>query len=183
MHIFDIIFLIIITFFVFTGLRKGLIEEAVKLVGFIVASFLAAKYYFIGATVIKGIFPESPGVQSVLGAVLVFVIVYMLLQLVAAMMRGIIRSLKLAWLDKSTGAAFGAAKGLAIMIIVVWILSVFMSPVNEDALQRSSLTYGFLKRSEQCITRRLKVEDELSALRGSLRELFLLDREKRSIST
>jgi len=183
MHIFDIILLIIIVFFVLTGLRKGLIEEAVKLVGFIVAAFLAAKYYFIGAMLIKGIFPQAPGIQSILGAVLIFVVVYMLLQLVAAMIRGIIRHLKLAWLDKSTGAVFGAAKGMAIMIIVVWILSVFMSPVNEDALEQSSLSYGFLKRSEQQIARRLRIEDELNSLRDSLRELFLLDRDKPSLPT
>jgi len=44
-NIFDLIVISVVGLLAFFGLRKGLIEEAIRLIGLVLASFAGIKYY------------------------------------------------------------------------------------------------------------------------------------------
>jgi len=110
--LFDLIVLVMIGILGFLGLRHGLIEEALKLIGIIVASTFAVRFYGLGVALIQDIFNISEGVQTVIGFIIVFLIVYLSIQLLASILKRIVSTLKLAWADRLSGLAFGALKGI-----------------------------------------------------------------------
>ena len=177
-NLFDLVVVVVVGLFAFFGLRKGLIEEAIRLIGLVVASFAGVKYYYLGVGLVKSIFSFSEGVQTVIGFILIFLIVYLALQIVSSMLKRIIRSLNLAWLDRTAGLIFGTLKGITIMTIIVWMISVFPELGLEKRLKTISPAYVLLVEFKCEIVKTFKVEDELEALRNSLRKLFFLDNHK-----
>ncbi|MBL7134973.1 MAG: CvpA family protein [Candidatus Marinimicrobia bacterium] len=174
-NLFDLVVVVVVGLFAFFGLRKGLIEEAIRLIGLVLASFAGVKYYYLGVGLVKSIFSFSEGVQTVIGFILIFLIVYLALQIVSSMLKRIIRSLNLAWVDRTAGLIFGTLKGITIMTIIVWMISVFPELGLEKRLKTISPAYILLLEFKCGIVKTFKVEDELEALRNSLRKLFFLD--------
>lgn len=174
-NLFDLVVVVVVGLFAFFGLRKGLIEEAIRLIGLVVASFAGVKYYYLGVGLVRSIFSFSEGVQTIIGFILIFLIVYFALQIVSSMLKRIIRSLNLAWLDRTAGLIFGTLKGITIMTIIVWMISVFPELGLEKRLKTTSPAYVLLVEFKCEIAKTFKVEDELEALRNSLRKLFFLD--------
>ncbi len=174
-NLFDLVVVVVVGLFAFFGLRKGLIEEAIRLIGLVLASFAGVKYYYLGVGLVKSIFSFSEGVQTVIGFILIFLIVYLTLQIVSSMLKRVIRSLNLAWVDRTAGLIFGTLKGITIMTIIVWMISVFPELGLEKRLKTISPAYILLVEFKCGIVKTFKVEDELEALRNSLRKLFFLD--------
>jgi len=135
--LFDLIVIILVGVLGFIGMRRGLIEEALKLIGMIVASTFAVRFYGLGVALIQDIFNISEGVQTVIGFIIVFLIVYLSIQLLASILKRIVSTLKLVWLDRLSGLAFGALKGILIMSIVAWCFSIFSETLFVKKLEDS----------------------------------------------
>jgi len=174
-NLFDFIVIAVVGLLAFFGLRKGLIEEAIKLIGLVLALFVGVKYYRLGDSLVKSIFSFSEGVQTVVGFIIVFLVVYLTLQIVSYLLKRFIRSLNLVWLDRAAGFVFGTLKGIAIMTIFVWMISVFPELGIEKRLKASSQLYILLEKVEYRVVRTFEFEDELEALRNGFRKLFFLD--------
>ncbi len=174
-NLFDLIVIAVVGLLAFFGLRRGLIEEAIRLIGLVLASFAGIKYYKLVAGLVKSIFSFSEGVQTVVGFIIVFLVVYLTLQIVSYLLKRFIRSLNLVWLDRAAGFVFGTFKGIAVMTIFVWMISAFPELGIEKRLKGSSPTYILLVKVKYGVVRTFKIEDELEALRNSFRKLFFLD--------
>lgn len=174
---FDLIVIAVVGLLAFTGLRRGLIEEAFKLAGIILASYLGAKLYPLGAQLIRGFTPFSEGVLTVIGFLIVFLVIYLSVQLIAGLLKRLVRTFNLAWADRLAGLGFGTVKALVIMAIVVWIISVFSELGIAQKLEQSSPGYIYLQRFERKVIRVLDIEDEMALLRKNIRKIFMLDRE------
>ncbi len=175
--LFDLVVVIVVGLLGFSGLRRGLIEEALKLIGFIFASYLAVRYYVLGVLLIKDIFSVSEGIQTVIGFIIVFLIVYLSIQLISALLKRIIRTLNLAWLDRLAGLGFGALKAILVMSIVAWCLSIFTETKVVQKLEASSPSYIYLDKCERFLIRTFDIEEHADSLKEDIRSIFMLEKE------
>lgn len=173
--LFDLIVIIVIGILGFAGLRRGLIEEALKLIGIILASALAIRFYGLGVALIRDMFNISEGVQTVVGFVIVFLIVYLSIQLLSSILKRIVSTLNLVWLDRLSGFAFGAAKGILIMSIVVWCCTVFSETLFVKKLEASSPGYIYLEKCERALLKTVGLESEADSLKEKIRAIFRLE--------
>ena len=178
---FDIVVLAVVFIFAFIGFRRGLVDEVVKLVGLTLAIICGIKYFYVGVALIEDLFAASEGVYTVIGFILVFLIVYFAFQLVGSIIKRIVKSLKLIWLDRSTGFCFGALKGTIILAFILWIISLFPEIGIEDKIKCSSGTYKLLYGVEVRAISTFHLEDELDSLRLGIRNLFLLENNEETI--
>ena len=175
--LFDLVGVIVVGWLGFSGLRRGLIEEALKLIGFIFASYLAVRYYVLGVLLIKNIFSFSEGIQTVFRFIIVFLIVYLSIQLISALLKRIVRTLNLAWLDRLTGLGFGAVKAILVMSIVAWCLSIFTETKVVQKLEASSPSYIYLDKCERFLIRTFSIEEQTDSLKKNIRSIFMLEKE------
>jgi len=174
--LFDLVVVIVVGLLGFSGLRRGLIEEALKLIGFIFASYLAVRYYVLGVLLIKDHFAVSEGVQTVIGFIIVFLIVYLLVQIISALLKRIVRTLNLAWLDRLAGLGFGAIKAILVMSIVAWCLSIFTETKIIQKLEASSPSYIYLDKCERFLIRTFSIEEQTDSLKKNIRSIFMLEK-------
>jgi len=174
--LFDLVVVIVVGLLGFSGLRRGLIEEALKLIGFIFASYLAVRYYALGVLLIKNIFSFSEGIQTVIGFIIVFLIVYLSIQLISALLKRIVRTLNLAWLDRLAGLGFGAIKAILVMSIVAWCLSIFTETKIIQKLEASSPSYIYLDKCERFLIRTFSIEEQTDSLKKNIRSIFMLEK-------
>ncbi len=174
-NIFDILVICSVALFAFLGLKRGLIEEALKLAGLVLATILGMKYNSFGAALVRDILPFAEGVLTVIGFVIVFVVVYIVAQLLTMLLKRVVRSLNLAWLDRSFGFLFGMLKGMVLMAIFTWIIGVFPETGLDRKLRSTATTYLVLERFRYETVRMFGVEANLESLRSGLRKVFFLE--------
>ena len=80
--------------------------------------------------------------------------------------------LKLVWVDKTLGLGFGAVKGLIVMCLVVWFVSVFPELKLEDGLKKKSVLYPVLEQVKDDVSHLFHLEGNLTKIGDSLREIF-----------
>lgn len=173
-NLFDLIVLVVIGLFAFFGLRKGLVESVIKLIGLILATYGATKFHYLGADLVKNFFKNLSGVQTVAGFLLVFLVIYLFFVIVLVMLKNIIRSLKLVWVDRLGGILFGVIKGLIILSIFVWILSIFPESGIGSRFKSTSLSYSVIERFETSVAKAFRLEEDLGHMSSKIRQLFFL---------
>ena len=98
----DIVILVVIVIFAFTGIKNGLISTLLNLVGLIVGVVLAGRFHtFLG---------DSTAAQ-IIAFVIVLVVVLLVFMLVARILKRILHLVMMGWLDKLLGAVVGIAFG------------------------------------------------------------------------
>ncbi|MBU0712361.1 CvpA family protein [bacterium] len=173
--LFDLIVIIVIGVLGFLGLRQGLIEEALKLIGIILASTFAVRFYGLGVALIQDMFNISEGVQTIIGFIIVFLIVYLSIQLLSSILKRIVSTLKLAWLDRLSGLAFGALKGILIMSIIAWCFSIFSETMFVKKLEASSPSYIYLDKCERVLLKTFGLEKRADSLKENIRGIFRME--------
>ncbi|MFA4839439.1 MAG: CvpA family protein [Candidatus Neomarinimicrobiota bacterium] len=174
-NLFDLIVIVVIGLTAFFGLRKGLVESVIKLVGFIVAVYVATKFHYLGADLVRSVFKSLGGAQTIVGFVLVFLVVYLFFVVVSMLLKNIIHSFELAGLDRSVGIVFGALKGLIILAIFVWILSVFPEAGIGAKFKATSFSYPLVESFEKGTARVFNLEDDLGHMRSKIRQTLFLE--------
>jgi membrane protein required for colicin V production len=170
--LFDLIVLVVVTVLGFAGLRRGLIEEAFKLVGLVLGLYLAMRYYSLGIWLIKGIFSIAEGIQTVVGFLIVFLIIYFTVKLIAMILKRLVRALSLVWLDRLAGLCFGALKALLIMAIVVWCINIFAAGRPVQKLATTSMSFIYLNRWERFLIQTLQIEAQSDSLQGAVQGIL-----------
>ncbi|THF66865.1 CvpA family protein [Pseudothauera nasutitermitis] len=118
MTVFDYVFLGVLALSAAIGMWRGLVSEVMALVAWILALFLAWRYANEGAALFSGMIAE-PAWRHVAGFALIFVVVLLLAALVRFLLRELLRAIGLGTVDRFFGAVFGLARGLAIAFVVV----------------------------------------------------------------
>lgn len=173
--IFDIICLTIFAIFIFLGYKRGLIEEASKLVGAVLGIYFAVIKYEPFSHYFEGFFNNYPGIRMVISFLLIFLVVYFAVQFVGHLISTTLKKLKLSWINRSLGGFFGALKALVIMIVIVWLISTFQSLGLDKRLRGASVSYMFVQDVQEYISRRINIEKELDHMNKSLRKMFMLN--------
>jgi len=171
---FDLLVLGLIALLAFLGGRKGLVGALLKLGSLFIAGYTASRFYHFGGNVVNSLFNASEGVRTILGFAVIFLIIFLFIELIGVMLRSLLRGLKLVWLDRAGGALFGIIGGLGIIIVLIWFINVFPELSLDQTLERDSGLYRSLNRLEERTVSLLNLEQELSELQISLRKIFML---------
>jgi membrane protein required for colicin V production len=119
MTVFDYLVLIIIAASLLLGMWRGIVGEIIALVAWILAFFAARWWGGEAARLFVAI--DDPTLRLVAGWVSVALAVLVGMALLRLAIRGLIKALGMTVSDRMLGVAFGVARGLVIVMILVAI--------------------------------------------------------------
>jgi membrane protein required for colicin V production len=133
----DWIFTGIVVVSLLLGLWRGLVFEVLSLVGWVV-SFFMAQWLAVSVSVQLPLQGLSDPVRYAVGFALIFLVCVVAAGLLASLSRKIISVAGLLPIDRLMGAAFGALRGLVILLAVAVVID--LTPLkSSDWWQQSKL--------------------------------------------
>lgn len=136
----DIVILIITILSSAFGLWRGLVKEVLSLLTWIAALLVARVYSEPLAGLMAGLI-ENDGIRYVTAFALLFVVVMMLGTFLNFLMSKLLTFTGLKFADRLFGAVFGVARGVIIVLVILFITSMFVS--ETELWQQSQLIpYG-----------------------------------------
>lgn len=125
MNAFDIIVGVILIYGLVRGLFRGLVKEVSSIIG-VLGGFLAA-YSFYGTVggYLSGLV-SSPAYRNLLAFLIIFSAVVILVNVLAMVIKYLLKIVFLGWLDRLGGVAFGFVKGALIASVLFWALTAFL---------------------------------------------------------
>lgn len=121
MTVFDYVFLAVLGLSAAVGLWRGLVSEIMALVAWIAALVAAWQYGDVAATVALESLIAEPAWRQIGGFALVFVLVLLLAAFLRFLLRELLKAAGLGATDRFFGALFGVARGLVIAWVVVLV--------------------------------------------------------------
>lgn len=146
MNYLDIIILVLLAVFGFTGWRKGIILEATTLLGLGLGLFGAFYFSDFTAEQLVQWVEVNPKYLNIISFIVTFVIVAILVNLLGRLVAGIVKSLNLGFIDKIGGFLFGIAKGVLLCSLLIMLLNVFKNKEiikNDD--RESSILFPYVE--------------------------------------
>ena len=136
----DIVILIITVLSSVFGLWRGLIKEVLSLLTWIAALLVSRVYSEPLAGLMTGMI-QNDGIRYVSAFAILFVIVMMLGTFLNFLMSKLLNFTGLKLADRLLGAVFGVARGVIIVLVILFVTSVFVS--ETELWQKSQLIpYG-----------------------------------------
>ncbi|MGM0534656.1 MAG: CvpA family protein [Pseudomonadota bacterium] len=154
-----------------TGLMRGLVREALGLAAWIAALLAARLLAEPVAELLSGVI-DSPDGRLVLAFVLVIFAVILLCGIVIRLVHAAVEWVGMGLLNRVTGAAFGMAKGAAILVLATILIG--LTPLAQlQAWQEAELRPAFVQLRDWALSHLEGWEGRLPEAPGSLRELSL----------
>jgi len=148
----DLVILIITVLSSVFGLWRGLIKEVLSLLTWIAALLVSRVYSEPLAGLMTGMI-ENDGIRYVSAFALLFVIVMMFGTFLNFLMSKLLKVTGLKLADRLLGAGFGVARGVIIVLVIMFITSMFVSetqlwqqsqlvPYGMDLIEKSQVFIG-----------------------------------------
>ena len=121
----DLIFLILIVLMVIHGYVKGFIEEIFSWASLVLAIWVAVMLHPAGAAMIRERAMQTVKyVPEILAFVIIFLIIMLLVKMLEHVLKDVIMGAKLGGANKMLGAIFGLIEGIAITVIILFVLDI-----------------------------------------------------------
>ena len=114
----DIVIAIVVLIGLWRGFQVGLIKTAVGLVGWFIALVAATQLAGAVSPQLSGIV-QSPVLQIALAFLLVVIVILTIMHVVAFVFSGVLKTLRLGFVDKMAGGVLGAAKNVLMVLVVL----------------------------------------------------------------
>ena len=148
----DIVILIITLLSSIFGLWRGLIKEVLSLLTWIAALLVSRVYSEPLAGLMTGMI-QNDGIRYVSAFAILFVIVMMLGTFLNFLMSKLLNVTGLKLADRLLGAVFGVARGVIIVLVILFVTNVFVSetelwqksqliPYGMDLIEKSQVFIG-----------------------------------------
>jgi len=135
MNTLDILLLVILVFTLVRGLFRGFVKEISFIVGLIIGFILANRHHDQLLPLVSSILPDQ-GLANLISYALIFITGLVLVLMIAAVLRHLLKITPLGWLDRLAGGTMGLIKGALLSILIVLLLTTFLSP-QADILRTS----------------------------------------------
>lgn len=169
----DVLFLAVVVLSMLAGFVRGLVREALGLAAWIVALLVARVLAEPVADLMTG-FIKSFDARLVLAFALVIFAVILLSGIVIRMVHAAVVWVGMGFLNRLAGAVFGAARGVAILLVVTVLVT--LTPLGElQAWQEALLRPGFEQLRDWTVSQLDQWEGELPQAPDSLRDVPLPD--------
>lgn len=126
MNYIDLVIAVIVLWCFWTGMQRGLIGSVTSLLGWVLALFLGSHYAPVVAPSMS-LLAHDPVVKKIAAFVLIVLAVLILSALIGGVLRSILKAMYLGLPERLAGGAFGIAKGLLIVMILMQVLSPWVS--------------------------------------------------------
>lgn len=130
MTIFDYIVLVIVGLSVLISLMRGGVREALSIAGWLVAFYVARTYASTIAPMLPAEIPAEQ-LKIVAAFVILFLVVLLISSLLSTALAGLLKIIRLGWINRLFGALFGFARGLLIVGILVMLAGMTEMPKDE----------------------------------------------------
>ena len=142
MNLLDFLILLPIAYFCYRGFVNGLIKEVLSIVGIILAVFLTFQYMEPVGTVVAPLFEDKASFIPFVSGLIIFVTTLAAVHLVAYLSRKFLETIKLNFVNRLSGAAFGFLKSGIVVSAILLILAGFNLPSQEA--RQDSATYSYV---------------------------------------
>ena len=142
MNLIDFLILIPIAYFAYRGFANGIIKEVLSIVGIILGVFLTFQYMEPVGAAIKPLFEEGASFVPFISAIVIFVGTLSLVHLAAFLSKKFLETIKLNFVNRIAGAAFGFPKSGIVISAILLILAGFSFPSEES--RQNSATYSYV---------------------------------------
>jgi len=114
----DIVIAIVVLIGLWRGFQLGLIKTAIGLVGWFIALIAATSLAGVVSPQLADIV-QSPVLQMAMAFLLVVIVILAIMHLMAFVISGVLKTLRLGILDKMAGGVLGAAKNVLMVLVVL----------------------------------------------------------------
>ncbi|MDR0289915.1 MAG: CvpA family protein [Treponema sp.] len=121
----DTVFLIIIAISALRCAVRGFISELLSMAALIFGLLSAIFFYRMGAAFIREqAMPEATILPEVIAFIAIFLIVYVIIKIIEAMLKDITEGIHLGGLDRFLGGIFGVVEGLVLVCLLLFLISI-----------------------------------------------------------
>jgi membrane protein required for colicin V production len=124
-NILDIILVIFLLLFAYSGFKKGFIIEVAGLAALILGLYFAFFFSDYAARLLDSWFTIDPGYLAAISFIATFIIVVLVVISVGKIVEKFIDIIFLGFFNKLAGAVFGLLKGALILSILIFIINYF----------------------------------------------------------
>lgn len=142
MNLLDFLILIPICFFCYRGFVNGIIKEVLSIVGIILAVFLTFQYMDAVGSLIRPLFSENAGYIPFVSGALIFTGTVAAVQLIAYLAKKFLETVKLNFVNRLAGLAFGFLKSGIVISAILLILAGFNLPGQQA--RDNSVAYPYI---------------------------------------
>lgn len=128
---FDYAVLTIIGISVVVSIIRGMVREVLALASWIIAFVVAQQYALNVAPYLPAAIPNE-SLRLLAGFLIVFLSVLLVMALLTIALLGLVRSAGLGWIDRGLGAAFGVARGVVIVLVIVLLAGLTTLPRHQQ---------------------------------------------------
>lgn len=165
LNLFDIVSLSILSYCVIRGIFRGIIREASAIIGVVAGFYCAYTYYGLAAQKLAS-YISTPAYANIAGFLLVFSVVFAVINLIGTGVRFVLNIALLGWADRLSGAIFGGVKGILITSVILIALTTFL-PSDSPTLSGSKTAPYITSLSEAMI--RVVPQDLKTEFRNKLK--------------
>jgi membrane protein required for colicin V production len=137
----DIIIVIPILIFFFSGIRNGFIEEAVGLIGQILAIFLSFTYVNEFSQFWESYYDVESAWIPFFSFIALYILIILIVKVLIKLMESVIKMVNLSTINHVFGGLFSAAKGALIVSAFLVLISVFGQPTQKYTTDSVLYTY------------------------------------------
>ena len=142
MNFFDIITIIILAYCIIRGVFRGLLKELASIIGVFGGFYAAYTYYMVAAKPLSR-WISNTGYLNMLSFLIIFCVVFLIISILGVIINYLLKLALLGWVDRLSGALFGALKALLIVSALLVALTAFLpkgSPFIKDSLLSPHIT-------------------------------------------
>ncbi|MGX2957532.1 CvpA family protein [Ursidibacter arcticus] len=143
----DFIIIGIVFFSVLVSLWRGFVEEVMSLAGWIIAFFIASKFYPAMANLLLQIdsvyLQNSEYLRNGIAAAILFIAVLIVSGIINALIGQLVSKTGLSGTDRVLGAGFGILRGIFIVAAILFFLDTFTSFAQSELWKESKLIPHF----------------------------------------
>lgn len=174
---FDLVGLLLVVIMAVSGLKKGLIDGVLKIVGMYGAIYASMNYGSYGTMIIEPLISIPDSYKTTVGFVVVFLGVMYSFTFLAFLLRKLVKTMHLGAIDTFGGLAFGAAKAGMVLSAVVWAFAMVPESMR-GTWQEDSKLYPIVEVFAANMVQALSLEDEMELLQTSVSSLMGSGKEK-----
>jgi membrane protein required for colicin V production len=146
----DYAILAIVAVGVLHGLTRGALRMLTSILSLVLGIYTASIYYGRAATFAQNYLKTNPTVSAIIGYAVIFIIVFILIEMAGNRIIQLIRIIHLNWLDRLGGAFVGAIIGAVLAGLVVVAITAALPP-ESPTLAKSKLAPEVLGYDRQLL--------------------------------
>jgi len=165
--IFDVFGGVLLAVMIRSGLKKGLIDGVLKMVGMYVAIWASMNYNQYGLIILKPLINIPESYETMAGYAGVFLGVMLSISIISFILQKLVNTMHLGTVDKVGGITLGVTKAGLMLSAVVWAYAMIPADMQGEWKERSIL-YPHVELFAGYAVKILSLEDELTMLQSTM---------------